>query len=222
MSAQPTPEAPGADPLGARLLAAATAVFAERGYAGAGVAEIARRAGVTTGAIYSRYAGKDELLAEAISLATGSELDDLFSDHRFEGRMEDILRVAGGHLVSRSSEPGDDRSGSGMLLESFAAARHEPVVLALLQGPLQERRARLAAIVEAAKATGGIDREVDTEAIVTFCHAVGLGFLLLEAIDAPLPEPEAWEQLIGRLVAAVGDPTAFARSAGADTDHQGD
>ncbi len=47
------------------------------------------------------------------------------------------------------------------------------------------------------------------------------GFLLLEAIAAPLPEPEAWEQLIGRLVAAVGDPTAFARSAGADTD-QGD
>ena len=38
----------------ARLLAAAADVFAERGYDGAGVAEIARRAGPTTGAIYSR------------------------------------------------------------------------------------------------------------------------------------------------------------------------
>ena len=38
-------------------------MFAEKGYAGAGVAEIARRAGVTTGAIYSRYRGKDDLLA---------------------------------------------------------------------------------------------------------------------------------------------------------------
>lgn len=220
MSAQPSTVDPVADELGTRLLAAATEVFAEKGYAGAGVAEIARRAGVTTGAIYSRYAGKDALLAEAIAAATASELDELFSDHRFEGRMEDILRVAGSHLVSRSADDGD-RSAPGMLLESFAAARHEPNVLALLQGPLGERRARLAAIVEAAKASGGIDEDVDTDAIVTFCHAVGLGFLLLEAIAAPLPEPEAWEQLIGRLVAAVGDPTAFALSAGADTD-QGD
>ena len=221
MSAQPTSEAT-ADDLGSRLLAAATEVFAEKGYAGAGVAEIARRAGVTTGAIYSRYAGKDALLADAIAAATGTELDDLFSDHRFEGRMEDILRVAGSHLVSRSS--GGERAdrSAGLLLEAFAAARHEPAVLALLRSPLVERRARLAAIVEAAKASGGIDRDVDTDAIVTFCHAVGLGFLLLEAIDAPLPAPEDWEQLIGRLVAAVGDPTAFARSAGAEPDHQGD
>lgn len=224
MSAQPAEPAPTADDLGARLLAAATAVFAERGYAGAGVAEIARRAGVTTGAIYSRYAGKDALLAEAIAAATGSELDDLFSDHRFEGRMEDILRVAGGHLVSRAGAGDEtgDRSAGALLLESFAAARHEPDVLALLQGPLQERRARLAAIVEAAKASGGIDHDVDTDAIVTFCHAVGLGFLLLDVIDAPLPEADAWEQLIGRLVAAVGDPTAFARSAGTEPNHQGD
>ena len=223
MSAQRIEGQPVGDELGSRLLAAATEVFAEKGYAGAGVAEIARRAGVTTGAIYSRYAGKDALLAEAIAAATGTELDELFSDHRFEGRMEDILRVAGSHLVSRASvgDAAADRSAPGMLLESFVAARHEPAVLALLQGPLLERRARLAAIVEAAKASGGIDHDVDTDAIVTFCHAVGLGFLLLEVIDAPLPEPDAWEQLIGRLVAAVGDPSAFARTAGTEPDQRG-
>ena len=48
------------------LIKAAAEFFAERGYAGAGVAEIARRAGVTTGAIYSRYSGKSELLLEAL------------------------------------------------------------------------------------------------------------------------------------------------------------
>ena len=70
--------------------------------------------------------------------------------------------------------------------------------------------ARLAAIVDGAKATGGIDAEMDTEALVTFCHAVGLGFLLLEVVESPLPDPDDWEQLIGRLLAAVGDPAAFA------------
>lgn len=213
VSAQPTSSAAEDDPLGDRLLAAATQVFAEKGYGGAGVAEIARRAGVTTGAIYSRYRGKDELLADAIAAATSDEFDSLFSDHRFEGRMEDILRIAGSHLVHRNEEPSPEAAHvPGMLLESFAAARHEPTVLAFLQARMMDRRSRLAEIVDAAKATGGIDHEVDTDSLVTFCHAVGLGFLLLEVIDAPMPDVASWEHLIGRLLAATGDPSAFASS----------
>jgi AcrR family transcriptional regulator len=214
VSAPLTVPDPEDDPLGSRLLAAATEVFAEEGYAGARVAEIARRAGVTTGAIYSRYQGKDELLASAIAAATAGEFDSLFSDHRFEGRMEDILRIAGAHLVERNQRPTQrELSAPGMLLESFVAARHEPTVLAFLQARMDDRRERLAEIVRGAKATGGIDQEIDTDSLVTFCHAVGLGFLLLEVLDAPLPANDDWEHLIGRLLAAVGDPEAFARTA---------
>lgn len=201
------------DSLGARLLAAATEVFAEQGYAGTRVAEIASRAGVTTGAIYSRYRGKAELLAEAIEAATGNEFDSLFADHRFEGRMEDILRIAGSHLVERN-EQSEQSPAPGLLLESFTAARHEPDVATMLRSRMESRHQRLAEIVEAAKANGGIDHDVDTEALVTFCHAVGLGFLLLEVLDRPLPDPAAWEQLITRLLAATGDPNEFAATAG--------
>ncbi len=193
------------DALGAKLLAAATAEFAERGYAGARVAEIARRAGVTTGAIYSRYRGKAELLSEAIDAATSGEFDDLFTDHRFSGRMEDILRIAGSHLIDRC--PPEERRqahGPGLLLESFTAARHEDDVAALLRARMGDRHERLARIVDAAKAEGGIDAQVDTTALVTFCHALGLGFLLLEVVDLPMPDRPAWEELIGRLLAATG------------------
>ena len=195
------------DELGARLLAAATAEFAERGYAGARVAEIARRAGVTTGAIYSRYRGKAELLAEAIDAATSDEFDELFTDHRFSGRMEDILRIAGSHLIDRDATP--DRTaayGPGLLLESFTAARHERDVAVLLRSRMSDRHDRLAQVVEAAKAEGGIEAGVDTTALVTFCHAVGLGFLLLEVVDLPMPERTAWEELISLLLAAAGGP----------------
>jgi TetR/AcrR family transcriptional repressor of uid operon len=210
VSAQPAPEVPADDdPLGSRLLAAAIEVFAERGYAGAKVAEIAKRAGVTTGAIYSRYPGKAELLTEAIELATSGEFDALFSDHRFEGRMEDLLHIAGSHLVERAKDR-VDVGAPGLLLESFTAARHEPDVAATLRSRMAFRHDRLAEIVESAKASGGIDLEVDTEALVTFCHAVGLGFLLLEVLDRPLPDAGAWEQLIVRLLAATGNPGSLA------------
>ena len=48
-----------------RLLAAASATCVERGYEGATVGEIARRAGVTTGAIYNHFGGRTELMVEA-------------------------------------------------------------------------------------------------------------------------------------------------------------
>lgn len=194
------------DPLGSRLLAAASAEFAARGYAGARVAEIARRAGVTTGAIYSRYRGKAELLAQAIDHATAGEFEALFTDHRFQGRMEDILRIAASHLIDREPRCGaDHREGDGLLLESFTAARHEPDVAALLAERMRERNGNLAEIIDSAKVDGGIDPTLDTTALVTFCHAVGLGFLLLEVVDLPLPDRSSWDALIARLLRAVGE-----------------
>src|SRR5438445_9574435 len=74
-----------------RLVAAAAEVFAEKGYDRAGVQEIARRAGLTTGAIYGRFTGKAELLHAAIEDQTTDELDELFNQHRFDGQASAIL-----------------------------------------------------------------------------------------------------------------------------------
>lgn len=195
------------DPLGRRLLEAAVNEFAARGFAGARVAEIARRAGVTTGAIYSRYRGKAELLAEAIEMATSDEFDRLFTDHRFQGRMEDILRIAGRHLIDRTEPPDPiQASAPGLLLQAFASARQEPDVASLLQARMMDRYKRLENVVESAKSGGGIDPAVDTEALVTFCYAVGMGFLLLEVVDLPSPDHRSWDQLIEHLLEAMRPP----------------
>ena len=91
---------PDADDTRARLVEAAAEVFSEKGYDGAGVQEIARRAGLTTGAIYGRFKGKAELLLAAIEARSESELDQLFNEHRFEGKVTDILTTVGSHLVT--------------------------------------------------------------------------------------------------------------------------
>src|SRR5438876_576378 len=62
-----------------RLLAAAEAVFARRGFHGASVDEIAREAGATTGALYANFAGKEDrflqLFDHAIARAAARGLE---------------------------------------------------------------------------------------------------------------------------------------------------
>ena len=50
-----------------RLLSAAKKVFLKKGFEMASLAEICQTAGVTTGALYKRYRGKEELFAEVVS-----------------------------------------------------------------------------------------------------------------------------------------------------------
>lgn len=195
-----------ADSLGERLLDAAAQVFAERGYDRAGVAEIARRAGVTTGAIYSRHASKGALLVAALEAHTTDELDSLFTDHRFQGRAEDVLAIAGSHLVRRTNEV--DPAGA-LLAEAFIAARRDPAVAELMRNHVLDRREGLRQIIEAAKASGGISTELDTDALVTFCHALGFGFLTFEALEVPMPAAGPWEQLIAHLIASLSAPTTL-------------
>lgn len=192
----------GADATTAKLVQAAAIVFAEKGYDGAGVAEIARRAGLTTGAIYSRFSGKAELLAAAIQACVPDEFDQLFADHAFEGRAKDILNTVGAHLVTRASSPMQP-----VLLEAFVAARRDPEVADVLRRQFDDRRRRLADLIEAGKATGTIDPDLDTYSIVHFAHAVGLGFLAYDAIGAVHPAAEPWEAVITRVVAALDTKT---------------
>ncbi len=184
--------------LGERLIRAAAEVFAEKGYDGAGVAEIARRAGVTTGAIYSRYPGKAELLAEAIRHCTSDELDELFASHAFEGDASDILATVGSHLVSRPHNP-----GQAVLLEAFVAARRDPQVAAALRQHLADRTRHMAVLIDRSKDEGVIDPSLDTAAMVHFAHAVGLGFLLFEAVGTTQPDPADWQALIERLIGSI-------------------
>jgi AcrR family transcriptional regulator len=198
----PEPAASPGDPTRDRLVAAAATVFAEKGYDRATVQEIARLAGFTTGAIYGRFQGKAELLLAAIEAQSDDEFDQLFAEHRFEGKATDILTTVGSHLVTDEFD-----SGQALLFEAFVAARRDPEVAVMLRRVVEQRSDVLTELVAEAKGTGSIDPALDTLSIVRFCHAVGLGFLLFGTIDLGRPRPEPWEVLIARLVAAVAEPT---------------
>jgi AcrR family transcriptional regulator len=189
------------DPTRERLLTAAAEVFAEKGYDRAGVQEIAHRAGFTTGAIYGRFRGKADLLLAAMESQSDDEFEALFAKNQlgqFEGKPTNILATVGSHLVTEEFD-----NGQALLLEAFVAARRDPEVAVMLRRAVEHVADEMTELIEEAKRTGAIDPSIDTLAIVRFCHAVGLGFLLFGAIDLPRPDAGPWEDLIGLLIRAV-------------------
>ena len=192
------------DDTSSRLVHAAAQVFAEKGYDGAGVEEIARRAGFTTGAIYSRFSGKAELLAEAIRVHTSDEFDQLFAEHRFEGRAPTSSTTVGSHLVTGEADRQASPSSSRPSWPPAATPRWPT----LLREHLAVSGDRLAAMVADSKATGPVDPSLDTDAVAHFAHAVGLGFLLFEAAARPPRATSAGRTSSHRVVDSVAGPPA--------------
>jgi AcrR family transcriptional regulator len=58
-----------------RILSAALAIVAERGYAGCSVSAVARRAGVATGSVYRHFPAKADLVTEVFRTAARPEVD---------------------------------------------------------------------------------------------------------------------------------------------------
>lgn len=185
------------DEIRSALIDAAGQVFAEQGYSGARVQSIAERAGLTTGAIYNRFSGKSELLLEALDRHTNQLLEDM-ADAEMGAR--DILQTVGVALLD------DESPASALLLEAFMAARREEDIAERLRPRLADERARLAKLVDAEKSEGLLSNELDTGALVTFCQSVGLGMRMLSVIDAQMPAPGAWQEVITKLIESLSHP----------------
>lgn len=182
-----------------RLLDAAAAVFAARGYERARLQDIARAADLTTGAVYANFAGKDDLLVAAIGARAGRELDDLLV-----GGSGRELPALLGELAGRFIDPAGP---TPLLVEAVAASRRDPGLAATLRSHVSGREDTLVALIERARAAGTVAADVEAEAFARFCVTLAVGALVMRTLDVPPVDRDGWHDLISRLLDAVTEET---------------
>src|SRR5215468_7288026 len=133
-----------------RLLRAAADVFAERGYEGTRVADIAAAAGVSNGAMYAHFGSKAELLVAALRTHGRRLLAELFAADPSRS-VTDLLLVMGRWLPRRR-----DRCGY-LIVEALVAARRDHDVAQPMRDYIGERGHWLADLMQIAQADGGLD-----------------------------------------------------------------
>ena len=183
-----------------RLLDAAIDVFREKGYDGTGVQEIARRAGLTTGAIYANFRGKADLLFSAIGARSGPEFDELLRSNRVSLNAGELLAELGSHLLDRD-DPADAQGG--LLIEAIVASRRDRQVADLVRGLIDQRLEALSGLVERARGEGSVGGGVGTDALSRFCLVLALGSLLYTSVGLEEPADDEWSSLIRRFVASL-------------------
>jgi AcrR family transcriptional regulator len=199
VSEPPSPAAgdPQDDELRRRLLHAAAAVFARKGYDGTKIMDVVREAGLSTGAVYGRFRSKNDLLREAIV----SRWRDV-ARHDTEGieRVADLIAAG----ISRTDRPLSD--AEALRLEAYVTARREPEVARAVAEANEAFLAHMAPLVEEARRDGTVADDVDPDAVLFLVRILHLGLLLHRGSGLPGPDQDAWRSLVERIVASFGRP----------------
>jgi len=165
-----------------RILAAATRVFAEKGYHSSTIADVVRESGLSVGAIYTYFTGKDELIRLSCDHIAARGLDALAE--RLAGATTTAERmVLAIRFYLDTIDEYDGQPGKVSLLQAWAEADGEPAVREMLAA----RRERLVGagqvILGQGVASGELPPWIDVGAATRAFLAL-LDGLLLQRVEA--------------------------------------
>jgi AcrR family transcriptional regulator len=191
-----------------RLFEAAAAAFAEHGIGGASVEAIAAAGGLTRGAFYSNFAGKDELitamLADHVEQTARRHLE-LLARHRDPGTF-----VAALSAMDRSQQDPLGRSPLlhlELILHTARAAERRPELTEFLQA----RRRLIVDIVKGTELAGRLGPAIDPEQVAAMLLALEDGFRLHRLIDPAGTPPDSFVLSLRLLQEAISGGAAKGR-----------
>jgi AcrR family transcriptional regulator len=171
-----------------RILAAAARVFAEKGYHSSTIADVVRESGLSVGAIYTYFSGKDELIRLACDEIAARGLDELAARLAPATTTAERLAIAV-RLYVDTIDAYDGDEGQVSLVQAWAEADREPGVRAMLAG----RRERLVGagrlLLRQGVISGELPAWIDVDAVTRGLLALLDGLMLqrIEAGDAYRP-----------------------------------
>ncbi len=176
-----------------RLIEAASRSFAERGYDGTRIAEIAREAGLSSGAIYAHYRSKAELLLAALQARSKGEIAGLI---RSEMQADLVSTIVA--LGSKLDVP--DARDTGLLIEAIVASRRDTELRSLLAEGMAWREQFLADLLRVSQDEGHIDKGISPDVAARFLLMASLGAKLLGVLELSQLQQHEWRTFIERLV----------------------
>ena len=196
------------------LLDAAIEVFAQRGYHGASLEDVAAAAGFTKGAVYSNFETKADLFMALLVRETARRNVALARAVASEP-LEDLPDLAG-HWLERQA--GEHRDWDVLTVEFWLAAARDPQVAEQLRAGRADVIDELGRIVDVRLERSGSRPGLSGREIVVLLDALGTGLLMNSILEPEVVRPELFARAVAKLLGPMtGDPDdAGGRAEGAD------
>lgn len=181
----------------AKLLGAAARVFARRGYEGATVPEIAAEAGVSTGAIYSNFDGKEALFHALIAEEVRRQNEQRILNVGQTATLQDAVATAGNQWAAYVDE---HRDSVLLLFELCLNAARGTASRSKVAEELDTVRKNIAALFTRADEDKGQPVSAQLGELAAAIQALSYGYALQRLVEPESTGPEALITALTRLV----------------------
>ncbi len=187
------------------LVAAATRVFAERGFHGANLDEVAALAGFTKGAVYSNFAGKDELFLAVLESRYDRALGALQAAVERAGDGPDRPTDWAEYVRGQYTEEEEQWS---ILIQEFTlyALRH-PEARARLAALQRADTEAISRVIAAERRLHGIEMPEPPEDQATIVVALFRGLFEMRVIDHSAVDERVLESVLSFVTRAMTPPS---------------
>jgi len=193
-----------------RIVAAALHVFGERGFHGATIADVVRESGLSVGAIYTYFKGKDDLFLATCDLASGQGLGELAARLAGGTSTAEKLSIAVGFYFDSAEGELEIPGNADFLVQAWAQADAEPAAREMLRRRREQLVMAGTFLIEEGMARGDLPRWVDAGALARGYIALLDGMLLVRAEQGDAyrrAEAErAAREILNLVVAAAASP----------------
>ena len=182
-----------------RLLEAATEEIAAVGFERARLAEIASRADMTPGSVYTWFANKEELFRAALENALNAQVQSNLKVLENVPRVgsEWLLKIAA--LVPRNAANTDFTPAQKLLVEAYYASWRDPSAREILAPRIREHHSMYLRIIAEAQESKTVDPALDTNMLATLMLAIPMGMALINMAGLKRPDDIAWLEVAGRI-----------------------
>lgn len=188
-----------------RVLDAAERLFLVRGYTRVTIEDIASKAGYTRGAVYSSFAGKDEIFVALIDARFDRQIDSAWESLSTALASEDRLAALGRWMASQFESA---REWSTAEIEFAAHAATKPALRARLADMQRAGRRDLAGFLSEQCAAAGVEPPFDPEMLALVITSLARGLMVEWMVDLTTDVAGAFTATFNALLTPVDVPAA--------------
>ena len=193
-----------------RIIDVAAELFAQHGYEGVGVRQVAQEVGVSQYRVRKLTGGRAELFAAVMAEKVSSDAADRIA--RAVEAPDELPPLAAIVAAGAAVFAAPQYSWDLLELEALTRSHRDTELHEIESVRIQERWDNMRAVVRRVREAGGIDGDVDDDALAHFSLTLSVGLAMLDPVITRKPTQLNWDAMITRIGTAMAPPRMLLRA----------